>query len=76
MGRLVTGFSTRISTRLSVCPRSFQGPIPPQSAGEVFSPALYDVLSPPLHRFLAAAGPDLHITEYGLGKVNKEIVRS
>ena len=29
--------------------------------------------SPPWHRFLAAAGPDLHITDYGLGKVDKEI---
>ena len=27
-----------------------------------------------VHRYLTAAGPDLHITDYGLGKVNEDIL--
>ena len=76
MGRLRTGGQTRILIWPSTFPKSFQGLTRPQSAGEVFSSCflVWRLILLNWPRFLAAAGPDIHITDYGLGKVFQEIL--
>ena len=75
LGRLHGGGHPRIMIWPSPCPPNFLGPTLSQSAGEVFSSCFPSLeIHFHWHRYLATAGPDLLITDYGLGKVNKEFL--